>query len=177
MRRALAALLLVALAACNGGDDDPEPTTSASCKADTLMDTYSTEGDGVVHTDHPSYTGPLGNPPQYRVDPPSGGDHLSPSAPPGFYVGEQLPSDGVLMHSLEHGYVIVWFRSEAEAQAAREVADEHPRDVLVVERPSLSVPIAATAWGHRLLCDEPDVGTLTEFARERRNQAPEKVPH
>lgn len=92
-------------------------------------------------------------------------------------MGEQLPTDGVLVHSLEHGYVILWFHSDGEAQTARDVADAHPRDVLVVERPSLSVPIAAMAWGRRLLCEEPDVAALKAFAEFHRNQAPERVSH
>ncbi|HEX2040985.1 MAG TPA: DUF3105 domain-containing protein [Acidimicrobiales bacterium] len=174
MRR-LAAALLVFASACNGGGDDGR--TSAVCTADTEMDVYSTEGAGVVHADHPSYRGPLGNPPRYTVDPPSGGDHLSPSAPAGVYEGAEVPPDGVLVHSLEHGYVILWYRSAEGGEAARQVRDEHARDVLVVERPSLSVPVAATAWGHRLLCEEPDVAALSEFVEERRNKAPEKVPH
>ncbi|HEX2040760.1 MAG TPA: DUF3105 domain-containing protein [Acidimicrobiales bacterium] len=176
MRRSAALpLAFVLAAACSSGGDDPPE--SRFCRADTEMDVYSTDGAGVVHTDHPSYTGPLGNPPRYTVDPPSGGDHLTPSVPPGFYVGDGMPPDGALVHSLEHGYVIVWYRSAAEAQVARAVADQYARDVLVVERPTLSVPIAATAWGHRLLCEQADAGELAEFVVDRRNKAPEKVPH
>lgn len=182
MRRLLGALLVATVAlsgACNGDDDKntgPVPTGEAKCAADTQMDVYSSE-DGVVHTDHPTYKGPLGNPPTYTVDPPSGGDHLSPSVGAGVYEGDNIPPDGVLVHSLEHGYVILWFRAEEDLDVVQEAREQFPRDTIVVQRPSLSVPVAATAWGHRLLCNPADAATLADFVEERRNQAPEKIPH
>jgi Protein of unknown function (DUF3105) len=187
MRRVLGALLVatVVLTACASDDDGDDGVPFASegggdCTADTEMDVYSTEGEGVVHTDHPSYRGPLGNPPRYTVDPPSGGDHVSPSVGPGAYQGDNVPPDGVLVHSLEHGYVILWHGPgipEEDLGDIEDVRQEYRRDVIVVERPSLSVPVAATAWGHRLLCQAADPAELAEFVEERRNQAPEKIPH
>jgi len=173
------ALLPLALAACNGddGDSGPPRPSEAKCQGDTVMDVYSTDDGGVVHVDHPAYKGPLGNPPKYTVEPPTGGDHLSPSVGPGIYQGQNVPPDGVLVHSLEHGYVILWFRDATVLDVVREAAEEHPRDTIVVERPSLSVPVAATAWGHRLLCDPADAPALADFVETRRNKAPEKIPH
>ena len=184
MRR-LGVVLLATMAlttACpSDGDSDkdtgPVPTGEARCTADTEMDVYSNEGDGVVHTDHPSYAGPLGNPPTYTVDPPSGGDHLSPSVGPGVYEGDNIPPDGVLVHSLEHGYVILWFRAQEDRDVVQEAREQFRRDAIVVQRPSLTVPVAATAWGHRLLCDRADAATLADFVETRRNRAPEKVSH
>lgn len=182
---AVAALLLgilVAVAVSGGGDDGDgaafESEGGGECTADTRMDTYS-EG-GAVHTDHPSYAGPLGNPPTYTVDPPSGGDHLSPSVGPGVFDGDNVPPDGVLVHSLEHGYVILWYRpgtADEDVEDVEAVQERYRRDVIVVERTSLSVPVAATAWGHRLLCERADPAELAEFVAARRNQAPEKIPH
>ena len=183
----LAALVLGTLVAIavTGGEDDGsdvvlEDQGGGDCTADTRMDTYSTEGGGVVHADHPSYTGPLGNPPTYTVDPPSGGDHLSPSVGPGVYDGDNVPPDGALVHSLEHGYVILWYRAGLDNEEIGDieaVQKRFPRDVLVVERAEMSVPVAATAWGHRLLCQEADPAELGAFTATRRNQAPEKIPH
>jgi hypothetical protein len=173
MRFGLSVLLLALFAACRSDGDAP---STAACVADAEMDVYSTK-DGVVHTDHPSYAGPLGNPPKYTADPPSGGDHLSPSVGAGVYRGDNVPPDGVLVHSLEHGYVILWFQGDEDFDVVEDAAREHPRDTIVVQRPSMDVPVAATAWGRRLLCESVDPATLAEFVEERRNQAPEKVPH
>jgi hypothetical protein len=185
MRRLLGAGLLVAcagLAACSsgGGDGDDEPAggPTARCVSDTRMDVYSAPG--VVHVDAPGYKGPLANPPTYTVNPPSGGDHLADSVGPGVYAGLNVLPDGILMHSLEHGYVILWHRSDApipDITAIRDVQAEYKRDALVVERKDMPTPIAATAWKQRLLCDGADAKQLSEFVEKARNKAPEKVPH
>lgn len=51
------------------------------------------------------------------------------------------------------------------------------RDVLVVARPSLPPPVAATSWHKRLLCERAERTTLLRFVEEYRNDGPEKVPH
>jgi hypothetical protein len=144
------------------------------------MDVYSTSGG--PHTDDPAYKGPLRplNAPVYTVDPPSGGDHLSQAAPPGDYEGAKVAADGYYVHSLEHGYVVFWHRADVtpdQLTSIVNVAKETPKDVLVVARPSLTVPVAATAWGHRLLCDQIALQALRAFALQYRNKGPEKIPH
>jgi hypothetical protein len=62
----------------------------------------------------------------------------------------------------------------AKVQAA---ADRFERDTLVVERQSLTTPVAATAWGKRLLCGTVDSAPLERFIEEYRNKGPEKIPH
>lgn len=117
---------------------------------------------------------------RYRVDPPAGGDHAASAAPAGVFTRESAPADPNLVHSLEHGYVAIWYRGDLAAEEQERVvavADRYDRDVLAVERSSLDTPVAATAWGARLLCSavEPDV--LERFVEEYRNQGPERVPH
>ena len=118
----------------------------------------------------------------YSVNPPAGGDHLSAPAPAGFYDMANLPADGNLVHSLEHGFVVVWYRpdgvSAATVDGLRELARSR-RWVLVVPRPSLPTALAATVWHRRLLC--PDGGDplrrdgpLGNFVTAFRNQGPEK---
>lgn len=118
--------------------------------------------------------------PTYEVNPPAGGDHLPTPAPAGTYTPQNTPPDGQVVHSMEHGYVIVWYRPDlaADAQAqVRQVTDKHAKDVLVVPRASLPKPVAATAWGRRLLCDRVEPAALELFVTTYRNQGPEKVPH
>jgi hypothetical protein len=173
--------LALAVGGGNGGNDDDAAFVddgTGSCTTDARMDTYS-EGE-AVHVDHPDYRGPLRNPPTYQVNPPSGGDHLSNSVGPGVFRGDNVPPDGVLVHTLEHGYVILWYdpdAPEAEVRDLEAVQREYRRDVLVVERADMPTRIAATAWGHRLLCDAANPGRLAEFVEQRRNQAPERIPH
>lgn len=118
--------------------------------------------------------------PTFRVDPPSGGDHLAAPASAGTYQVGNVPGDGNLVHSLEHGFVILWHRpdvADAQLDQLLGVAEPYERDVLVVPRASLPTAVAATAWHKRLQCPslEPDV--LSRFVEEFRNDGPEDVPH
>jgi hypothetical protein len=188
---ALAVLAVIAVASqrdSGGNKGSTDDTTTATndpnvhCTTDSRMDTYSTKGSGVVHTDAPGYDGPLSphDNPRYTVNPPSGGDHLSRAVPPGIYEGDRVPPDGNLVHSLEHGYVIVWYKPDLPAEdkaVLRQVFNDIPRDTLLVERANMDTPVAATAWDKRLLCDGVDKARLEAFIKANRNQAPEKIPH
>ena len=118
------------------------------------------------------------NPPAgYTVNPPSAGNHDPTPAPGGFYgAGQTTPADANLVHSLEHGFVVIWHRpdiTDEETTQLREVFEAHDDDVIVVPRPSLEKKVAATAWERRLLCDEVEPEALTEFVELYRNDSPE----
>ena len=118
--------------------------------------------------------------PTYRVNPPAGGNHSPQAADARVYQEGNVPPDGEIVHAMEHGYVVLWHRpnpSDAERQAVQRAADRYERDVLVVPRDSLPTPVAATAWGRRLLCKQAEAEALTEFVGLYRNKGPEKVPH
>ena len=113
----------------------------------------------------------------YSVDPPAGGDHDPVPSPAGFYDQSNVPTDGHLVHSLEHGFVVVWYRPDGVSPATlgglRDLAGRH-RWVLVVPRPSLPTALAATAWHRRLLCPDAATGPIGNFVAAFRNQGPEK---
>jgi len=118
--------------------------------------------------------------PSYRVNPPSGGDHLVNAAGPGIYTAETMPPDGQVVHSQEHGYVILWYRPdlpEEQITELRGITSRYSKDVLLVPRPSLPVPVAGTAWHRRLLCKKSDAKALDLFVTTYRNEGPEKVAH
>lgn len=142
--------------------------TAASCKYDTRAD--PTDPAPANHVPEPTY----------RVDPPAGGNHTPQAAKATTYREGEVPPDGQLVHAQEHGYVVLWHRpdlSQKDRDALQEVARRYERDVLVVPRPSLTTPVAATAWGRRLLCGNVEPDSLALFTRTYRNQGPEKVPH
>ena len=142
---------------------------SGACNYDTRTD--SDAGAGRNHI-----TGNV----TYEVDPPSGGNHNPSAAPPGVFTAETRPPDSQIVHSLEHGYVVIWHRPDiapAQLDELRALAARYDRDVLLVPRESLSEPVAATAWHRRLLCSRTDIGALERFVTEYRNKGPEKVEH
>ncbi len=142
--------------------------TGGSCTTDTRVDPTGPAGQN--HVPSPAYT----------VDPPAGGDHLSGSARAGVYRGDEVPPDGLLVHSLEHGYVIVWHSPDLPDDQVDELEQLQQRfedDVIVVERRSFEdTTVAATAWGQRLLCERVETPALERFAQEYIGKGPEDVP-
>jgi Protein of unknown function (DUF3105) len=170
-RLVIGALLLAALAAVGAyvlserrsEDSLRQALTSGSCEVDTESDAIS-GGDGHVAA------------PVYEVDPPAGGDHLASVARGGVYEGDGVPPDGELVHALEHGYVVAWHRPdlpEAQQELLAQYEQRHDGDVIVAERATLPVAVAATAWGQRLLCGEVEPDALDRFAEEHVGGGPE----
>jgi hypothetical protein len=163
---ALALLVVGFLVVSDSRDGAKQPAgfDSGTCQFDTEAD------DGRAHVADPTYT----------VDPPAGGDHNPVPAAAGIYTLENAPADGRLVHSLEHGYIVVWYHPDLPASdlaTLRDLALRHSRDVLLVPRASMGTPVAATAWHARLLCGAPDVATLERFIDSYLNKGPEAVPH
>jgi hypothetical protein len=142
---------------------------SGSCKYDTKADGDNGTGNNHVNGDV-----------TYKVNPPAGGNHNPTPAPAGIFTADNTPPDGQLVHSLEHGYVIIWYRPDlpsTQLDDLRSLAGRYDKDVLLVPRASLGQPVAATAWHHRLLCSQNDLQALETFVTAYRNKGPEKIPH
>ncbi len=115
----------------------------------------------------------------FSVDPPSGGPHGLSPANSGTYLSGNVPDDGAVVHALEHGRIAIWYRPDlpkAELDGLLELLDVRRSMVLILPRPSLSVPVAATAWQRRLLCPRPEVEPLSRFIRAYVNKGPERQP-
>ena len=142
-----------------------EALTGGSCEVDTEADGKTTASG---HVPNPTYT----------VEPPAGGDHNPSPARGGVYAGTRVPADGLLVHSMEHGYVVVWHQSDLPAEQKAELEAFELRndgDVIVAERPALPVAVAATAWQQRLLCGAVEPAALDRFAAEYVGKGPEDV--
>ncbi len=162
-------VLIVAVVVVNDKKDakaDQARLTAGSCTYDTRSDrTDPAPGNHVP-------------PASYKVDPPAGGNH-DPSPPgAGLYdkADQSPPTDARLVHSLEHGFVVLWHRpdlDEADLDAIHGVFDDHSDDVIVVRRASLKGKVVATSWGRRLLCGEVEPARLSEFVDLYKNKSPE----
>jgi hypothetical protein len=138
---------------------------SASCKGDPKYD-----GESRAHVANPTY----------KVNPPAGGAHTPQAALPGFYhPGDKAPSDGELVHAMEHGFIVLWYRPDLSPEDMRAIAtlsDRFGRELIVVPRASLppSTPVVVTAWHHRLLCSAIDAEAIASFVEKYRDKGPEK---
>lgn len=163
-------LLLVGLPIMNWIDERMmiRELSSGSCQFDEKSDPGAS-GTPDAHADQVSY----------ELEPPSGGTHLPTAAPAGDYSSGQVPPDGQIVHAHEHGYITLWYKPDNPdiAEKAKAFYQEHSRDVLLVPRPSLPVPVAATMWKKRLLCEEFEQDKIQTFFDAYVNEGPEKIPH
>jgi hypothetical protein len=126
---------------------------------------------------------------KYDTNPPTSGRHYQEPAPDGAY-GE-APQDEQLVHNLEHGRVIIWFKpSLPEEQRAdlKALFDEDSYQMLLVPRANMPYQVAASAWnrdptpngtGRLMTCARmtPDVfDALRAFRDDHRSNGPEPVP-
>jgi Protein of unknown function (DUF3105) len=125
----------------------------------------------------------------YDTNPPSTGRHYEVPAEDGAY--SDAPTDEELVHGLEHGRVIIWFKpglpSEERANL-KALYDEDTYQMFLVPRRNMPYAVAASAWngdpppngrGQLLLCNEVTSGmydALRAFRDEHRSRGPEPVP-
>lgn len=104
---------------------------------------------------------------KYNSDPPTSGPHDAEWIKPGVYTKPQ--GDGHLVHSLEHGYVIISYRCEAQiedntkqnlgtesaqtnkdcldfVERLKERVEKDSQKLILVPRPNLDADFALTAW-------------------------------
>lgn len=123
----------------------------------------------------------------YPIHPPPGGPHFGQWADFGVY--DQPVPLGFLVHSLEHGAVVLAhncveacpdvlsafeaLRADRDDPSCR----EHPNGsrVIIVPDPTLEVPIAAVAWEHLYLATCLDEPSLRAFVDAHYAQAPEDL--
>jgi hypothetical protein len=163
----LAGVVVFAAARPGGGPsvDDQLRLGAGSCTTDRDFD-----GDASNQGNHVAA-------PTYEVDPPAGGPHLATAANPGFYVESNVPKDGALVHAMEHGCVVLWYRPDLtheKRQQLETLSDSLGRELLVVPRSSLQGEVAVTAWHRRLLCAEVVPEKIALFTRSYVDQGPEK---
>lgn len=105
--------------------------------------------------------------PAYNSNPPTSGPHWPRSLGRGLYATTQ--PDEVLVHSLEHGYVIVHYNCNdtecpgVAGQLSRLLDQYSAAKVIVHYRPQTAARIALTAWTRLLTLDAPDDPRIVEF--------------
>jgi hypothetical protein len=127
---------------------------------------------------------------RYRSDPPTSGRHHPVPAQDAAYAVS--PDVRRIVHTLEHGRVVIWFDSDlprdARASLKAFYADDSHHVLLVPDTTDMPYAVAATAWNKRpgrygtgrlLGCDElgDDVFTaLAAFRARHRDKGPELIP-
>jgi hypothetical protein len=152
---------------------EAEPLPDSGDEA-LLSDVRTFESEGTAHVSQDTDV-------DYDTNPPTSGDHYASPAEPGFY--EETPPLGNLVHSLEHGNVVIYYDPGAITPAARESLEAfvaaHGDDpwaaVIVAPHPSDSIdtPYVLTAWTRMLEMDEYSAEQVRAFLAEYLGRGPE----
>lgn len=116
----------------------------------------------------------------YDTNPPTNGDHYEQPAEPGFFGGEagSVPAER-LVHNLEHGQLVIWYRPDAPEEVKDEIEEVTEQDpVALIAAPweiEGSANYVLTAWGASQSCVEVSQAVIDDFRREFQGRGPENA--
>lgn len=176
----LAGLGIAAVLVFTGDDDEedkkadlpvtgPPALVSAARAAGCTATTEPSEGDQHVDSK-----------PTYRSNPPHSGPHDPTPAGDGQY--RTAPPIETLVHSLEHGRIVMWFKpgDNATRDKLLAVGNDDPRHMILTPNTTgMPYEAAASAWRHVLGCPEMNdkvPNAVRAFRDAYRDKGPEQVP-
>ncbi len=120
---------------------------------------------------------PNGTKVNYSTNPPTSGDHYANPQPGGIY--DKPVPDGNLVHSLEHGAVILWYKSDVPATESAQLKSIFDNvsvsKKIMVPRDSLDIPVALTSWGRLLKLQTTDESQIKAFMETNEDRGPEQA--
>jgi hypothetical protein len=163
---------------------DDVDVAAAAKAAGCELKSFPVPEDGRVHLED------LSQQVEYASKPPTSGQHYAVPAEDGAY--EDPPDVKELVHTLEHGRVIVWFKKGLPADQRAALKAFYDEDtyqlVLVPDTTGMPFAVAVTAWnrdpqpngtGQLLGCkkfDDEIFTAIESFKDEHRSRGPEPVP-
>jgi len=117
---------------------------------------------------------------EYSTSPPTSGQHYDRPSSAGFYT--ETPQLGHLVHSLEHGAIVIYYDpatlSDSAKQDLQDLAQTHTeswKGVVVAPNPNENPESAyvLTAWTHMLRMDSYDEDVVDSFLAEYIGRGPE----
>jgi hypothetical protein len=123
----------------------------------------------------------------YNSNPPTSGPHYADrpnmqQTAPGFYDEKDAPLDEDLIHTEEHGYVIIWYdcakapngNCDALKEGIKELmAQLGGQKLIATPRADMPTMLALTSWTKVQRLDAFDVDKITTFYKTHLGQAPE----
>ena len=124
----------------------------------------------------------------YPQKPPVGGPHDPTPASDGNYAGQGPVAREQLVHSLEHGRVIVWYRPNLPKRQVSQLETLFKEPIsgrpegyhqILAEHRTIPGPVAASAWGQQMTCKgftNKTFDALRAFRARYVDKGPEFVP-
>jgi hypothetical protein len=167
-------------ATANSGEFQKASIPAANPEAGELS--AAAKAAGCKFSEHPNEgRGHVSGRVEYKTNPPNSGNHNEFPAEDGAYT-EQVAIEE-LVHSLEHGRVILWYRPDASPQLKGQLKalfDEDTFHMLLAPNDrKMPSEVAASSWTRTITCQRVNDKTwdaLRAFRDQYRDQAPEQVP-
>jgi hypothetical protein len=189
------AAVIVAVAA-GGGGDGPEqdggngPKTPIPAQQVDNLQTATREAGCTLRsfTPGPNDRQHTEDPVTYKQNPPVFGPHNPQWASDGNYVGQGAPGTEHVVHALEHGRVVIWYKPNLPPRRIAQLETLFAEPIegkpegykqLLVERPNMPFEVAATSWGQQLGCprfNDKVFDALRAFRATYVDKGPESVP-
>jgi uncharacterized protein DUF3105 len=115
----------------------------------------------------------------YSSSPPTSGPHYAAPVAPidtGFYTDDIEPEK--VVHNLEHGMIVIWYKPDAPQQtidAVEDAVNEQPDATVAVPWSDMSDDVALTAWGKLQSCANVSKEVVDDFRVEFQGKGPEMV--
>lgn len=109
---------------------------------------------------------------KYNSNPPTSGPHLSIWVKPGVYTEPQ--KEGELIHSLEHGYVVIHYKTRS-TQLEDVVREKKLKKLILTPDPKIDTTIALTAWTYIDKLNDFDAQRIGRFIDYHRDHGPEQT--
>jgi hypothetical protein len=151
----------------------PGPTTSATptagCSAVTTPPVPKAKD---YHTNRKTFGAS-----DYNSVPPAGGFHSLKFLSGGEIITAK-PDLGAIVHSMDHGMVILWTNNLSpdqlnDAKSTFNALGKKGYSLAMVELSDMDVPFAMTSWGHLQKCGSVDTGAIEEFVTTYYARSPE----
>jgi hypothetical protein len=126
---------------------------------------------------------PNDDPPDYKTDPPTSGNHIVPPRQQADGAYSEYPDPMFTVHSLEHGRIALQYSPDLPEDQQLELKglfDEDFDGMLMFPNPEMPYDVAATAWTQMIGCPtyegQATIDALRAFRDTYRGQGPEPVP-
>lgn len=115
----------------------------------------------------------------YATNPPAEGNHYPEPQGAGIYTTQ--PADGHLVHSLEHGAIILWYNPKMLSNnQIKQLTNLYNSIILsktiMTPRDSMDVPVALSSWGRVLKLTTIDEKQIKNFFETNYDRGPEQAP-
>lgn len=163
------AIVVALIAPALSGRNAPvgEEPSAAGCAA---IETHRIEGNN--HVDPGARV-------DYETAPPTSGDHYDAPADFGFYSSPIAPE--TLVHNLEHGQIVIWYRPDAPQEVIDDIEQLTEQErVATLAVPYDDLPegfnLSLTAWGASVSCQRVSQEVVDRFRSRFQGRGPERIP-